>query len=113
MAIAHCPLQNHPPAICVPQEPDWEQLADEAVQNADLDMAVFLPWPLEVITIDNKDDYPVITILPATSHRPIIPKVEPDGPLPSIPPSPPTLALSHYPTCSRQAPQHLNEYHPV
>jgi hypothetical protein len=82
------------------QEPDWEQLADKALQNADLDTADFLPLPPEVITIYDKDDYPVTTILPATSHLPIIPKIDPDGPPPPIPPSLPNPLPYHYPTRS-------------
>jgi hypothetical protein len=98
------PEQTH--ANCTSQESDWEQLADKTVQNADLDTADFLPPPLEVITIDDKDDYPITTILPATSYLPIIPKtvipkIDPNGPPPPIPPSPPDPLPSHYPTCSR------------
>jgi hypothetical protein len=96
---------------CTSQEPDWEQLADKEVQNADLDTANFLPLPPEVITIKDKDNYPVTTILAVNSHLLIILKIDPDGPPPPIPPSPPDPMPSRYPIRSCQASQHLDDYH--
>jgi hypothetical protein len=96
------PTPSH--ATQAPQEQDCKQLADEAVQNADLDTADFLPPPPEVITIDDKDNFPVTTILLTTSHLPIIPKIELNGPPPPIPPSPPTPVPTCYPTQFNWAP---------
>ncbi len=38
-------------------EIDWSQLADDAAQNADLDVTEHLPPPPEVIEIDDDTDY--------------------------------------------------------
>ena len=40
----------------VNNEPDWTTMADEAMQNADLDMAAQLPPAPKVIVLDDTND---------------------------------------------------------
>ncbi len=78
----------------VNNESDWTTMADEAMQNSDLDTAAQVPPAPEVIELDEDDDdddfWP--SPLPSTLHCTLqyIPKVEPDlapptfsSPLPS------------------------------
>jgi hypothetical protein len=44
------------PAPTTPVEPDWAQMADKAITNADLDNADHLPTPPEVIVINDDDN---------------------------------------------------------
>jgi hypothetical protein len=100
-------------------EPDWTIMADEAMQNADLDMAAQLPPSPVVNELDDKDDDHDFgpSHLPSTLCRTLqyIPKVEPNlapptisSPLPShASPVPPP----HYPSHIQAPPKHLDEYH--
>ena len=56
-------------------EPDWAQMTDKAITNADLDHADHLPTPPEVIVIDDEDNDP----LPINMQQvpAILPKIEP------------------------------------
>jgi hypothetical protein len=47
-------------------DPDWAQLAEEAIHNADLGKADPLPLALEVIIVNDEDDTP---LLPAVKKR--------------------------------------------
>jgi hypothetical protein len=61
-------------------EPDWSQLANEAVYNADLDVTDVLPPPPEVIKIDDEDEYATLPL----PFPLVIPKVEPDLTIPNV-----------------------------
>jgi hypothetical protein len=60
-------------------EPDWAQMADEAITNADLDHADHLPTPPEVVIIDDDNDDPLpINMQQISAILPkIVPKLEP------------------------------------
>ena len=40
-------------------DPDWAQMVDEALANADIEDTDVLPPPPEVIVIDDEDDIPL------------------------------------------------------
>jgi hypothetical protein len=90
-----------PPAIA---EPDWAQLAEDALANADIDNVDVLPPPPEVIIIDDDDDVP----LPSSTKQTLayLPKLKPDNT-----PSPPSSPIPCYPTCQRAPPKHLADFH--
>ena len=101
-------LARHTPPLHQPTnvtEPNWEQLADDAADNANLEFTDFLPPPPEVINIDDEE----ITPTPFTSQLPHQPKIEPP---PASPPPLETQAPSlqtqtRYPSRIRRPPQHL------
>jgi hypothetical protein len=72
-------------------EIDWPQLADDAAQNADLDVTEHLPPPPEVIEIDDTDYVYVPPVTPFIKHEPII-STPTAPPAPSS--SPKTTSLS-------------------
>ena len=115
MGVCH-PVSPPVADFLVNNEPDWTTLADEAMQNADLDMAAQLPPAPEVIELDDDDDddYFGPSPLPSTQRCTLqyIPKVEPNltpptvsSPLPShaSPVSPP-----RYPSCTQASPKCLD-----
>ena len=84
-------------------EPDWAQLADDALANADIDDSEALPPPPDVIIIDNDDDVP---LLPGTKQTlEYLPKVEPEH-------DPPTT-LRRNPPRTRHPPKRygFDDYH--
>ena len=85
---------------------DWSHLADEAAQNADLDVAEHLPPPPEVIEIDEDNDF--VYVPPAT---PFI-KQEPTN-FPEVSPSPPMPSSPSSRTSARprRLPGYLADYH--
>ncbi len=98
------------PAPTIQDEPDWAQMADKAITNADLDHADHLPTPPEVIVIDddNNDSLPInMHCYPSkTIHSKIEPMVEPTSTPAPVPPP------SHcYPTCLCQPSKHLESFH--
>jgi hypothetical protein len=72
-----------PPSVTPspPDDPDWTQLADEALANADIDHMDVLPDPPEVIIIDNDDDTPFPP--PVKQTLQYLPKIEQGSILPS------------------------------
>jgi hypothetical protein len=95
-----------PPSVTPspPDDPDWAQLADEALANADIDHMDVLPDPLEVIIIDNDDDTPLPP--PVKQTLQYLPKIEQGSILPS------SSQPSHcYPTCIRTPPKHFGFDH--
>ncbi len=80
-------------------EPDWFQMADEAIANADLDDSDLLPATPEVIVIDDDGDDEMM-------YPQLLPKIEPEATL-----SPPRASTSRYPQRERKPPSHLGEYH--
>jgi len=94
-------------------------MVDEAMQNADLDMAAQLPPAPEFIKLDddNDDDDFGPSPLPFTLHCTLqyIPKVEPNLAPPTISSPLPSHAFpvppSRYPSCTRAPPKRLDEYH--
>ena len=64
-------LKRHlhtPPASVTPfcqPDPDWTQLADEAVENADLDITEALPHLPEFVAVNNNDVFQVPLVQPA------------------------------------------------
>jgi hypothetical protein len=72
----HQPTQDAPPAPPHPHEPDWVQMADEAVDNANLELTELLPPPPKVITIDDDDDNYQVPVVQPTSQLPVLPKVK-------------------------------------
>jgi hypothetical protein len=100
---------HHPETPPRNQDPDWSQLADEAIDNADLQEYDILPPAPEVIVIDDDDDTP---LPPALKHK--YPPVKVELPTATISPSGPQSppAPTHrYPTRSRAPPSRLNDYH--
>jgi hypothetical protein len=87
-------------------EPDWAQLADEAVKNADLDITNHLPPPPEIIKIDDKDDVPLPPAIKQTLTY--LPKIEE---APTVPPTTKPSTPHCYPTRTRNLPSHLDSYH--
>jgi hypothetical protein len=47
------------PTTTTTSDPDWAQLAEETIHNADLGKADPLPLALEVIIVDDEDDTPL------------------------------------------------------
>jgi hypothetical protein len=70
-------------------DPDWEQLADNSITNADFDHTDLLPTPPEVIEInDDDDDVPLPP--PVKQALEYLPKIEHNSLLhPSPPPTHP------------------------
>ncbi len=95
----HQTTQDAPPVPPRPHEPDWEQMADKAVDNAGLELTELLPPPPKVITIDNDDNNYQVPVVPLTSQLPVLPKVEPTSNPPPTTDSTPTyagtFAISH------------------
>jgi hypothetical protein len=87
-------------------EPDWVQMADDAVDNAAFESTDLLPPPPEVISIDNK----VIPDVPSTSQLTLPPKFEPTPTLlPEVVSNTPEVP-TRYPSRKRRPPQHLQDY---
>jgi hypothetical protein len=94
-------------------------MADEAMQNADLDTAAQLPPALEVIELDDSDDDDDFgsSPLPSTLHQTLqyIPKVESNLPPPTISSPLPSHASPvpplRYPSHTQAPPKRLDEYH--
>jgi hypothetical protein len=105
----HQPTQDAPPVPPHPHELDWEQLADKAVDNANLELTELLPSPPMVIIIDDDDNNYQVPVIPSTSQLQVLPKVEPtSNPLPT--PHKPTLEPLQYPAQTQCTPQHLQDY---
>ncbi len=51
------------PATSTTPDPDWAQLAEAAVHNADLGKADPLPPAPEVIIVDDEDDTPLLPVV--------------------------------------------------
>ncbi len=81
----HQPTQDAPPAPTCPHEPDWEQMADKAVDNADLELTELLPPPPEFITIDDDGNNYQVQVAPSMSQLPVLPKVDPTSKPPPTP----------------------------
>ena len=88
-------------------DPDWTQLADESVGNADLDLTEALPPPPEVITINEDDVFQVPLVQPPTPLPIMLPKIEQSSDMPVPLPHPQSLC---YPTRACRPPQHLHDY---
>ena len=85
----------------VPQpDPDWTQLADEAVENADLDFTEALPPLSEVVDVNDEDVLHVPMIHPtnALTERQCVPTCTPK------------VDHSSDPSAPLTPPQHLNDY---
>jgi hypothetical protein len=54
------PAPTATPTTTTTSDPDWAQLAEEALHNADLDKADPLPLVPEVIIVDDEDDTPLL-----------------------------------------------------
>jgi hypothetical protein len=80
-------LPTPTPAPSMNNEPDWAQMAKDAIANSDLDHADHLHTPSNVITIDDNDDNPLPTQTKQTLEY--LPKFELESPPPS----------HCYPTC--------------
>jgi hypothetical protein len=92
---------------------DWEQMADEALANADIDDTEALPPPPEVIVIDDDDDVPLPPRIKQTLAY--LPKIEPaDAPsshLPTLQSPNPTPPVRRSPPRQRNQPQRLTDFH--
>jgi hypothetical protein len=66
----HQPTQDAPPVPPCPHEPDWEQMADKAVDNADLELTELVPPPPKVITINDDDNNYQVPVVASTSQLP-------------------------------------------
>ncbi len=62
-------------------EPDWAQMAEDVIANADLNHADHLPTPPDMIIIDDDDDNPLLTQTKQTLEY--LPKFELESPPPS------------------------------
>jgi hypothetical protein len=111
-----------PPVADFPvnNEPDWTTMADEAMQNNDLDMAAQLPPVPEIIELDDDDDDDDDfgpSLLPSTLRCTLqyIPKVEPNLAPPTISFALPShsfpIPLPCYPSRTQAPPKHHDEYH--
>jgi hypothetical protein len=78
-----CSSSSPPPSVTPspPDDPDWAQLADEALANVDIDHMDVLPDPPEVIIIDDDDDAPLPPPFKQTLQY--LPKIEQGSILPS------------------------------
>jgi hypothetical protein len=91
--LRHLPQEKNKPESSTtrPQDLDWEELADAAAQNADLDNLDHLPPPPEVFEVD--DDNDIIFVPPPTAVLPFIKQEQtnsdPPIPSPPLPPPPP------------------------
>jgi hypothetical protein len=89
--------------------PDWAQMADNALANAAIDDMDVLPPPPEVIMIDDDDNIP----LPPSIKQSLdyLPKNEPanSAQIPPLPASPPAR---RNPPHNCVLPSHLSDYHP-
>jgi hypothetical protein len=97
------------PSLSSPSDdPDWTKKADVALANADINDIDILLSPPEVIVIDNDDNVP----LPPSVKQSLdyLPKLEPGGPT-SLPPIATYPSTQRNPTCQRNLPSHLNDYH--
>ncbi len=88
---------------------DWSQLADEAAQNADLDITEHLLPPPEVIEIDGDADY--VYVPPLTPFIKQEPVVSTPTTTPHVPQIPPSSTSSRTSTQNRRLPGHLHDYH--
>jgi hypothetical protein len=97
------PTDPSSPAPLQHDDPNWAQMADDALANADIDNSEVLPPPPDVVIIDDDDDVP----LPPGTKQTLdyLPKLEPETPPPS--------SLSCYPPCARRPPPRFgfDEYH--
>jgi hypothetical protein len=64
------------PTTTTTSDPDWAQLAEQAIHNAELGEADPLPLALEVIIVDDEDDKPLPLVVKKTFSP--LPKIEPD-----------------------------------
>ena len=96
----HCDTEDDIPSATPgpPPGPDWTDLADAAAENADLNMAMGLPPPPEIIDIDDENVFQFPITQSTSSLNPTLPKIEPSPPLPPMLPIPPT---SRYPSRDR------------
>ena len=113
-------LQRHlrtTPASLTPFcQPDLDrtQLADEGVENANLDFTEALPTLPEVVAVNDEDVFQVPLVQPANSltGQQCVPvrilKIKQSSDMQA--PLPHHQEFSHYPTRTRRPPQHLNDY---
>ncbi len=105
------PSPTATPTTTTTSDPDWAQLAEEAIHNADLGEADPLPPAPEVIIVDDEDDIP----LPLAGKKMFspLPKIEPDLlPTTQIIPQPMPSSRNHqYPTRICSLSTHLKDYH--
>ncbi len=96
-----------PPSPSPPDDPDWAQLADEALANVDIDHMDILPAPPEVIIVDDDDNVP----LPHPMKQTLVYlyKFEPIITLLPIPQSPLSTVWCN-PTHQQNPPQYLRDY---
>jgi hypothetical protein len=90
-------------------DPDWAQMADDALANADIDDGEVLPPPPEVIVIDDDEDVPLPS--PIKQTLAYLPKVEPDNSGPTSTPLPFSPNVRRNPPRARAPPQRLADYH--
>ncbi len=64
------------PTTTTKSDPDWAQLAEEAIHNPDLGKADPLPPTPEVIIVDDESDTSLLPVVKNTSSP--LPKIEPD-----------------------------------
>jgi hypothetical protein len=94
---------------------DWTELADAAMENADLDIVTHLPSPPDVVNLTDDDDADEPSPLPSSFKQTLryIPKLEPDStpaPAPTVAPTTPSQP-SRYPARVCAPPKHLDQYH--
>jgi hypothetical protein len=95
------------PNFTTNDDPDWAQMADDALANADIDDTEVLPPPPEVIIIDDDEDVPLPP--PIRQKLVYLPKVEPDESPPSPTPLPYSLNVRR--NATRAPPQRFVDYH--
>jgi hypothetical protein len=106
--LDHQPLSHPHHQLSPSDDPDWAQMADEALANADIDNMDLLPTPPEVIVINDDDDVP----LPSTVKQTLtyLQKFEPENHItPSLPS--PSVSLRHSSSRQCNLPKHLQDYH--
>ena len=99
------PQQSLPPSS---DEPDWAQMSDDALANADIDdMNILLPLP-EVIMIDDDNDVPLPpSIKQSLEYLPKLEQTDPSSTL-QVPTSPP---VQRNPSHHHAPLLHLDNYH--
>jgi hypothetical protein len=105
----------HPEDHQYNNDPDWTELADAAMENADLDIVTHLPSPPDVVNLTDDDDADEPSPLPSSLKQTLryIPKLEPDStpaPVPTVTRTTPSQP-SRYPARVRAPPKHLDQYH--
>ena len=75
------PNDSHEAISSDPVDPNWDQLADEALANAEINDSEALPPPPDMIIIDDDDDVPLPP--PTKQTLDYLPKIEPEPTTPS------------------------------